>query len=56
MIAVSGTDVQGASIPIRGCTCTVSRLAHPPLQLFSSAADLEAVDELAALTDMQSRT
>ena len=25
MIVVSGADIQGVNIPIRGCTCTVSR-------------------------------
>jgi hypothetical protein len=31
MIVVSGADSQGASIPIRGCTCTVSRTHSPAI-------------------------
>ena len=33
MIALRGTDGQGASIPTARCTCTVSRTAHEPLRL-----------------------
>jgi hypothetical protein len=48
MIVVSGADSQGASIPIRGCTCTVSRTHSPTIAAL--LLDRQREDEAAAAT------
>jgi hypothetical protein len=48
MIAVSGADSQGANIPIRGCTCTVSRTRSPAIAAL--LLDRQREDEAAAAT------
>ncbi len=41
MVVVSGADRQGASIPIRGCICTVSRTRSPAIGLCSSIGSVK---------------